>query len=86
MFIIQTKFINSDIASVEILGHMRGLRLGRLDIFPIDYNPYTNTLKVYENLEVEVVFTGADVQSTLIQKKKNQAPYFKSVATKYPEL
>jgi len=72
-------FSGREIASVEILGHMRGLRLGRLDISPIDYNPYTNTIKVYENLEVEVIFSGADIQATYTQKMKNQAPYFKSV-------
>ncbi len=72
-------YVNSEIAGVEILGHMRGLRIGRLDILPIDYNPYTNTIRVYENLEVEIIFTGADVQTTLTEKMKNNAPYFKSI-------
>ncbi|MFC2107263.1 C25 family cysteine peptidase [Bacteroidota bacterium] len=72
-------FSGREIASVEMLGHMRGLRLGRLDISPIDYNPYTNTIRVYENLEVEVVFSGADIQATYTQKMKNQTPYYKSV-------
>ncbi len=72
-------FINGDIANVQILGHMRGLRLARLDIMPVDYNPYTNTLKVYEDLEVEVIFAGADVDATLMEKQKNNSPYFKSM-------
>ncbi|RLD80834.1 MAG: hypothetical protein DRJ15_06030 [Bacteroidetes bacterium] len=68
-----------ELVSVEVLGVMRGLRLARLDIAPVQYNPVTGMLRVYSDIEAEVVFTGADVMTTLEEKKKNQAPYFNSV-------
>jgi len=72
-------FTPQELVSVEVLGVMRGLRIARLDIAPVQYNPVTGMIRVYSDIEAEVVFSGADVIATLEEKKKNQAPYFKSV-------
>ena len=40
-------FYSKDLVSVDKLGIMRGVNLGRLNISPVQYNPVTNTIKVY---------------------------------------
>lgn len=72
-------FYFEKLASVEVLGMMRGLRIARLDISPVQYNPVTHTLRVYDNIEVEVTFEGADIQLTIEEKLKNSGPYYKSL-------
>lgn len=72
------EFIGAELVSVEVLGMMRGLRIARLDIAPVQYNPVSGILRVYSEIVAEVVFSGADVAATLEQKKLNDAPYFRS--------
>ncbi len=72
-------FTSQELVSVEVLGVMRGLRIARLDIAPVQYNPVTGMIRIYTEIEAEVVFSGADVMATLAQKKKNETPYFRSV-------
>ncbi len=71
-------FTPEKLVNVQVLGVMRGLRIARIDIAPVQYNPATGMVRVYSDIEAEVVFTGADVMLTLEEKKKNEAPYFKS--------
>jgi len=62
------KFYNS--------GIMRGTRLGRIEIYPIQYNPSKNILKVLNNLVVKVKFINGDMQKTKALKKKVYSPVF----------
>ncbi len=71
-------FTDLPLVSVEILGTMRGLRIARVDIAPVQYNPVTGMIRVYTEINAEVIFENADVQLTLQNKLKNQAPYFLS--------
>ena len=73
----QKNEFNSDkLVSVDILGSMRGVNIGRLNIAPVQYNPVTNTIKVYENLRFEVTFTNADLSKTKSEKERLTSPYF----------
>lgn len=72
-------FTANELVSVEVLGTMRGIRIARVDISPIQYNPVSGKLRVYSEIEAEVLFNGADVLATLAEKQKNDAPYFRSV-------
>lgn len=47
-------------ANIEILGTMRGARIARLEVYPVDYNPARGSIKVYNDIEVEVSFEGVD--------------------------
>lgn len=76
-------FTKDPLASVEILGIMRGTRIGNLTISPFSYNPVENVLKVYNNLEVELVFTNADIALTKEMKDNSYSPMFDAV---YSEL
>ncbi len=76
-------FYYDEPVSVDAIGMLRGLRIGRLNISPVQYNPVTNTIRVYEELEFEVVFEGADIQLTIEEKLKNNSPYFKSIGRRF---
>jgi len=67
-------YFNTDIARYYESGQMRATRLGRLEINPIQYNPVENTLRVLNNLEIEVRFVNSDHTAT------------KAIKTKYEDL
>lgn len=73
----------SEVVSVEDLGIMRGVRIGRLDIKPIEYNPVDGTIRVYEKIEFDIVFENADLASTewnkLVYGNQYFAPVFNSL-------
>ncbi|MCD6113077.1 MAG: hypothetical protein J7J86_07405, partial [Bacteroidales bacterium] len=78
-FYKQNTYYPNKLADVDILGIMRGTRMGRLNISPVQYNPVTNTIKVYSEIEVEICFENADIAKTLKNKEKNNSPYFNTV-------
>jgi hypothetical protein len=72
-------FSQAEIASVEFLGTMRGVGIGRLDISPVQYNPVTGMIRVYENIEIEVVFENADLAKTQLNRQIYGNHYFNGV-------
>lgn len=83
--LINNKVYGSDsyygkkLASAEILGFMRGTRMARLDISPVEYNPVKGTIRVYDNMVVNVKFKGGDFAATQLVQEKTRSPYFKSL-------
>ncbi|MCD4682754.1 MAG: hypothetical protein K8R86_05695, partial [Bacteroidales bacterium] len=71
-------FLSSEMVKVKYLGQMRSANLARLEIAPILYNPVTNKIKVYYQLELEIIFTGGDVNKTINTKKDLFSPFFES--------
>ena len=63
-------------ASIEVQGTMRGIRVGSLVINPVSYNPTSNTLRVFNDIEVEVSFDGADRAETERMLLSTYSPYF----------
>lgn len=63
-------------AIVEVMGTMRGVQLGKMTIEPVSYDPVNNTLRVFNDIEVEVYFDGADRQATEDMLVKTYSPYF----------
>ena len=63
-------------ATIEVQGIMRGIRIGSLVINPVSYNPASNTLRVFNNIEVEVSFDGADRAETERMLLSTYSPYF----------
>ena len=63
-------------ASIEVQGTMRGIRIGSLVINPVSYNPASNTLRVFNDIEVEVSFDGADRTETERMLLSTYSPYF----------
>jgi len=66
----------SNIAEVEVIGKMRGLNIGMLAVRPIQYNPSNNTIRVYNDIEVEVIFENGDYTKTYDLFKNTFSPYF----------
>lgn len=76
----QTKsFADSPTASIEVTGTMRGIRIGSLLINPVSYNASENKIRVFNNIEVEVTFDGADIEETKRLLLNTASPYFSIV-------
>ena len=69
-------FRNEPKAVVNVMGTMRGVQLGKMTIEPVSYDPVNNTLRVFNDIEVEVHFDGSDRQATEDMLVKTYSPYF----------
>lgn len=67
------------LASFEEIGTMRHMRLALLTIAPVKYNPVENRIVVYNNIDIDVVLTGADVEKTRNAHENLWSPAFASV-------
>ena len=63
-------------ASVSVVGTMRGVQLGKMTIEPVSYDPVNNTLRVFNDIEVEVSFDGANAKATEDLLVETYSPYF----------
>ncbi len=75
-------FNRDPLVTVDVLGYMRGVQIGRINISPVQYNPKKNIVRVYENLTFEITFEGADLAKTEALKKRYYSPYFESTYKK----
>ena len=75
----QNDFYSNELVSVEKIGIMRGVNLSRLNVSPIQYNPVTNTIKIYNNISVELEFENGDIHKTISLKENGFSPYFNSL-------
>ncbi len=73
------RFYGKPLASAEIIGFMRGTRMARLDISPVEYNPVTGTIRVYDNVVVNITFRGGDYTATQLLQDKTRSPYFSNL-------
>ena len=74
-----SEYNNLPVAEVEILGQMRGLIIGMMVVRPVQYNPAENSIMVYNNIDVEVVFENANLQKTEELYVNTFSPYFKNM-------
>ncbi len=72
-------YTTDEIASVEYLGTMRGIRIGKLTIRPVAYNASANTVKVYNDVNVTVSFENADAGLTQSMFASTYSPAFNSI-------
>ena len=63
-------------ASIEVQGTMRGIRIGSLVVNPVSYNAKDNTIRVFNDIEVEISFEGADIAETESMLLNTYSPYF----------
>ena len=68
-----------ELATIEILGTLRGVRLARIVVSPVRYNPVEGKIQIYNNIEIEVQFTGSDVELTENIKAATYSPYFTAI-------
>ena len=67
-------FIQKPLASYQELGIKRDVRLGRIQINPIAYNPVKGQIKVYYNIKVRVEFLHPDLALTRKMAEKYAIP------------
>ena len=68
-----------EIASVEYLGTMRGIRIGKLTVRPVSYNAAANTIKVRNDINVSVDFENANAALTQSIFASTYSPAFNSI-------
>lgn len=76
-------FVTPEIATVEVLGVLRSYRIARLTVSPVSYNPVQGVVRVYNDIELEVTYEGADPALTDYVKASAYSPYFESVREKF---
>ena len=67
------------LADVEVLGTMRGIQLGALQLNAVRYDAAANTIRVYNDIELEVTFNDADLELTEKTLVNTYSPYFRTV-------
>ena len=63
-------------ATIEVQGTLRGIRVGSLVVNPVSYNAKDNVIRVFNDIEVEVSFDGADIAETERMLLNTYSPYF----------
>jgi len=71
-------FIPTPLVEVQESGIARSVRLARLVISPIQYNPVANTIKIFKNIQFSIRFKNANYSKTQEFKKKYFSPVFES--------
>ena len=74
----ENRFYGEKLVNVEVKGILRGQRLALVTIAPYAYNPVSNTMKVYSNVQFDIAFENADLNATMELKKKTWSPHFQS--------
>ena len=72
-------FAERPIAQVNIQGTLRGIQIGNLTINPVQYDPTTNSIRVYNDIEVEVHYSQYDKSASYNEFARTFSPYFVSV-------
>ncbi|MFA8449145.1 MAG: C25 family cysteine peptidase [Bacteroidales bacterium] len=76
------EFNVSELVEIKTLGIMRGSRLALLSINPVRYNPLTNTIKVFEDIEFDIIMEGADLKATYDLKARTASTVFDQLRQK----
>jgi PKD repeat protein len=72
------EFFGQEPVKVVDLGVIRGVRIARLEIAPFQYNPVTGELNVFNDIDCNINFKGADIQRTNAEKAKGYSPWFEA--------
>lgn len=72
-------FVERPIAQVQIQGTMRGIQIGALTVNPVQYDAATNSIRVYNDIEVEVRYSQYDKSASYNEFARTFSPYFAGV-------
>ena len=72
-------FAKRPLAQVEIQGTMRGIQIGELTINPVQYDAATNTIRVFNDIEVEVSYGQYDKSASYNEFARTFSPYFANI-------
>jgi hypothetical protein len=63
-------------ASTEAVGIMRGVRVGRVSVAPVQYSAAENRIRVYKDMTIRVTFSNADWDATSSFYSESYSPAF----------
>lgn len=75
-------YIENELITINKLGTLRGRTLAHLIISPIQYNPAENSIKVYHNIDFEIIYSNYSNKNTIKIKQKAYSPYFNIIDNK----
>ena len=76
----QTRGLRSEpMVRVDVEGTMRGVQVGQMSIEPVSYDPVNNKIRVFNDIEVEISFDGANTQATEDMLVKTYSPYYTGI-------
>ncbi|MDL2314829.1 C25 family cysteine peptidase [Bacteroidales bacterium OttesenSCG-928-C19] len=68
-------FWGFETVSVEEIGSLNGMRLAKITISPVKYNPVNQQIEVVDYLRVQISFKEADIQKTIERKTRINQSY-----------
>ncbi len=71
-------YISNSVAKVEILGNLRSFTIARVTVTPVDYNPSKQSIKVFNDIEVDINISNGTKSASDI--KSFSSPYFDFLA------
>ncbi len=72
-------FAERPIAEVKIQGTLRGIQVGALTVNPVQYDAATNSIRVYNDIEVEVSYSQYDKSASYNEFARTFSPYFAGI-------
>ena len=80
----QNRFSSVPLVRVSNAGTMRAIVLARIDISPVQYNPVTKTIRVYDRIEARILFTHPDLPATRKLLSRYSSPFYTSSYSRLP--
>ncbi|KAA3631744.1 MAG: gingipain R, partial [Calditrichaeota bacterium] len=78
----QSSYYSLPLVETNDLGIMRGVRLGMISVSPVEYNPATNKIRVYNDITVKVTFENANYSKTYDNYDNHYSPFFEPIYDK----
>ena len=72
-------FSERPLTHFEILGNLRGIQVGSLTINPVNYDPSTNTIRVINDIELDVNYNDYDKIAAEEEFVRTASIYFKGI-------
>ncbi|MDO9510170.1 MAG: C25 family cysteine peptidase [Bacteroidales bacterium] len=71
-------FLYDQLIKVESAGTMRAISMANFEVYPVQYNPVRNILRVYHTIEARISFQGGSAKASTDLKKKYFSPFFEN--------
>lgn len=72
------EFYKRELVKFEDKGYLRDKHLGYMEISPFMYNPVSNVLKVFNNIQLEITFVPS-AKTEILSKANLKSPYFDQI-------
>lgn len=76
------EYTHRDLVDFELMGTMRGIQVGSLTVNPVAYNPAEGSLKVYNDIKIEISYGQYDKTTAYSEFNRTFSPYFTAAYSK----